>query len=334
MSVDKASLPPPPRLIGSLLAGFEAVANNITVIILPVLLDLFLWMGPHLRLKSFFQPLIAELPSMQLPVLPGTPGNAAIAEQWAAFTEGFNLFVLLRTFPVGTPSLLASLANLQAGGLPVGSPLGGGLDLDAGMIIDLAAWGLLLLLAGWLVGGLYYYWVSGVSLKPEPRRFGRLVGQSVLLSAFWIAVLAAVGLPALLLFTVVMLVSPLLGELMLFILAMFALWLILPVFFSPHGIFTYQHNAMQALRNSLRLVRFTLPNSGMFLLAIFVIGQGLNMLWHTPPETSWWLLIGIAGHAFISTALLAASFIFYRDQDAWLRTVLEQLKSRTTPAQA
>jgi hypothetical protein len=40
------------------------------------------------------------------------------------------------------------------------------------------------------------------------------------------------------------------------------------------------------------------------------------------------MLVGITGHAFISTALLAASFIYYRDINDWLKVVLDMLKER------
>jgi len=79
-------------------------------------------------------------------------------------------------------------------------------------------------------------------------------------------------------------------------------------------------------------VRFTLPNTGLFLLAFVLINQGLNFLWSTPPSNSWLLLVGIAGHAFISTALLAASFIYYRDINAWLTVVLERLQQQANSA--
>jgi hypothetical protein len=108
----------------------------------------------------------------------------------------------------------------------------------------------------------------------------------------------------------------------------------MPIFFSAHGIFTLQLDALRAILTSLRMVRFTLPNTGLFLLTFIVINQGLNFLWNTPPDTSWWTLLGIAGHAFVSTALIAASFIYYRDINVWLKVVFEQLQRQTTSAKA
>jgi len=60
----------------------------------------------------------------------------------------------------------------------------------------------------------------------------------------------------------------------------------------------------------------------------------LNYLWKVPPSDSWMTLVGIAGHAFITTAILAASFVYYRDMNVWLQTVFEQWqKTRTAPTQ-
>jgi hypothetical protein len=45
-------------------------------------------------------------------------------------------------------------------------------------------------------------------------------------------------------------------------------------------------------------------------------------------------IVGIGGHAFITTALLAASFVYYRDMNVWLQTVFEKLQQKQgIPAQ-
>jgi hypothetical protein len=108
--------------------------------------------------------------------------------------------------------------------------------------------------------------------------------------------------------------------------------MLMPVFFSPHGIYTFDQDALRALLNSLRMVRFTLPNTGLFLLTFLLLNNGLNFLWTTPAQDSWWMLVGILGHAFVSTALLAASFVYYRDLNTWLKVVFDLLqKQRTQP---
>lgn len=76
------------------------------------------------------------------------------------------------------------------------------------------------------------------------------------------------------------------------------------------------------------MTRMTLPTTALFILSIFVISEGLDILWRVPAEKSWLTLIGVGGHAFITSALLAASFIYYRDADLWTQGTLRMLKSQ------
>lgn len=320
MQTEFAKLPPPPRLVTAFSAGFDAIANHVTLIALPVLVDLFLWFGPHLRLDRLLQPVIDRLSTLRFPA--GTPGvsdPASVQKVWIEFLSQFNLFTGLRTFPVGS-------ASLMSGHMPVQTPLGAPIIFQPSSLLVVFGWILLILLAGWIIGSLYFHAVSGVALSLPHRPLVASMLQVVMLSVFWVGALFVFGFPLLVLFAILNLISPVLAEGGLILFGMVALWLILPVFFSPHGIFTGQQNAFSAIRNSLRMVRYTLPTSGLFLMGVIIIGQGLDFLWRSPPDTSWWTLVGIAGHAFISTALLAASFVYYRDVNAWLAAVMDQLK--------
>ena len=325
MELQQGKLPPPPGLISTLVRGFDSVASHVMVILPPVLLDLFLWLGPHLRLKSFLQPFLEQLPSM-VKAFPATFSNPAVIQQaWTSFMNQFNLFIILRTFPVGATSLL----SLQ---MPGQTPLGAPMSLDAGSFLGIISWALLLIIFGWLIGALYYFWISGVAVKPGSRSLWKAVQQAALLSIIWLGLLLVFGLPALLLVSVITYFIPILGQIVLIAGGLLVLWLMMPVFFSVHGIFTLQLDAFRSILGSLRMVRFTLPNTGLFLLAFLLINSGMNFLWNTPSENSWWMLVGIAGHAFVSTALLAASFIFYRDTNAWLTVVFDQLQKQAGPA--
>ncbi len=329
MQTEQGQLPPPPGLIASLAAGFEAVADRITVIALPVLLDLFLWFGPRLRLKELFRPFIEAIPLMPVPAVPDLPELTVVQQMWSDFFDRFNLFMLLRTYPVGTSSLL----SLQ---MPTVSPLGTPPSLDAGPFLPALGWSLLLILVGLLLGGLYFYVVSGAALKRQTDRNFKLalrsIGQVILLSFIWWGLLVTIGLPLMAMVSMLGMFNPGLAQIVLILLAVVCTWLALPIFFSPHGIYAYRQNAVLAILSSLRMVRFTLPASGLFVILMLLIGQGLRFLWLTPPPDSWWLLVGIGGHAFISTALLAASFIYYRDVNTWLEVVFNHLKAQTHSA--
>lgn len=323
----QGKFPPPPGLLASIMAGFDSVATHIAVILPPMLLDLFLWLGPHLRLKQFLQPVISQLPSLATSFPASFPDLATIQANWNAIAENFNLFVILRTFPVGITSLLSFRTLAQ-------NPLGVPLNLDAGSFVGILGWALVLVFVGWITGGIYYYWVSRVALKSDVRTLGKSLGQALLLSIIWAGLVFLIGLPVLIVLTILTAVSTVLGQIALFAGAIMIIWLVMPIFFSAHGIFTFQLDALRAILSSLRMVRFTLPNTGMFLLFFLLINYGLNYLWTTPAQTSWWMLVGIGGHAFVSTALLAASFIYYRDINAWLKVIFEQLQSQATSAKA
>ncbi|MFT3892351.1 MAG: hypothetical protein QM730_12015 [Anaerolineales bacterium] len=89
-----------------------------------------------------------------------------------------------------------------------------------------------------------------------------------------------------------------------------------------------KQNAFHSILSSVKMARFTLPMSSMFVFAVFILSTGLNYLWSVPSSDSWMLLVGIAGHAFITTALLSASFVYYYDMNAWLQLVFSQLQQQ------
>jgi hypothetical protein len=327
MEMDKIeTLPPPPGVVGSLRAGFDAVASNLTVALIPLALDLLLWLGPRLRVDRLFRPIFDEMSryasfsgisSSDLKTL--QDNSSLLLEQ----LKQFNLLGTLRTFPIGVFSLMS-------GTMPGKTPLGTTASIQVNSVFTLLGWLILLTLIGWLCGGLFFRWVSLIvvsSSQAVDTRFGQSILQTMLLSLLYFMLLIMIGTPVLIVLALVIAASPLLAQGILLILGLLSMWLIVPLFFSPHGIFMRQQNAFSSIYTSLRMARFTLPTSSLFVLSVLLIAYGLNFLWNIPSPDSWMTLVGIAGHAFITTSLLAASFIYYRDMQVWLQTVFEKLKS-------
>ena len=327
MEMDKIeTLPPPPGVIGSLRAGFDAIASNITVILLPLALDLLLWLGPRLHIDRLFRPVFDEM--SRYARFSGIPAadvqtlqeNSTLILDWL---QQYNLLTVLRTFPVGVFSLMSGNLSTQT---PLGSPIVYHVD----SLLTLFGWIVLLTLIGWMGGGLFFRWVSMVTMEssqPVGLRLGQSILQTILLSIIYIILAIMIGTPVVIAVALVIAANPLLAQGMLLILGLLSMWLIVPAFFTPHGIFIRQQNAFSSIHASLKMARFTLPTSSLFVLSVLLIAYGLNFLWNIPSSDSWMALVGIAGHAFITTSLLAASFIFYRDMQEWLQTVLEKLKT-------
>ena len=326
------TLPPPPGVIGSLRAGFDAIASHLPVIIVPLALDLFLWLGPRLHVDRLFQPIFDEM--SRYARLSGYPAadlstfqknSALILEELGQF----NMLNALRTFPIGVFSLMS-------GARPNQTPLGSPEVLQIDSVLNLLGWMVLLTFIGWMCGGLFFRWVSLVvdSSQSLENRIGQPLLQTMLMSIMYFILAILLGTPVLIVVALVMTASPMLAQGLLLVLGLLSMWLVVPVFFSPHGIFLRQQNAFSSIYSSLRMARFTMPTSSLFVLSVLLIAYGLNFLWNIPSSDSWMALVGIAGHAFVTTSLLAASFIYYRDMQAWLQTVFEKLKANIPTQQA
>jgi hypothetical protein len=332
MDVQKLeTLPPPPGVISALRAGFDVVASHVTLILVPLLLDVFLWLGPRLSVDQVLGPSYAFLFQQARLGLASSEDASRLTEIQKLFTEvleHFNLVSLvsrMQTFPVGVSSLMAKI-------MPVTSPLGEQNIVQVPSGWMLIAYMFLLILIGWVAGGLYFRWVSGTVLGASEAGVSplRAILQTLLLSLIWMAALIAITIPVMLLLMVLTFISPIVASAAAFLMLVFSFWLIVPLFFTPHGIFIRKQNAFSSIHTSLRLARFTLPTSGMFVFSVFILSTGLNYLWSVPSSDSWMMGIGIAGHAFITTALLAASFVYYRDMNAWLQMVFENLQQKNS----
>ena len=331
-----AELPPPPGVMSSLRAGFDTVSSHVWLILLPLLLDLLLWFGPRLSVDQLLGPFFRLVfNQMRITLTSSSDVQRFMAYQAALseVVERFNLLSLfgrLQAFPVGISSLLAQT-------MPIKTPFGSQAVVQVTSVPGLLGLAFLFTVVGWVAGGLYFRWVSGIALGNANRitmiSLSWAILQTLILSVIWVVGLLLIFIPAMFILTFLTLFSPLLASAVLLIALFFSFWLIVPLFFTPHGIFVRRQNAFYSIFTSLKMARFTLPTSGLFVLCVFLLTTGMNYLWSVPTDDSWMLLVGIAGHAFITTALLAASFVYYRDVNAWLQAVFEQLQHKQMPAQ-
>lgn len=330
MEVRDSELPPqPPGVVNALVSGFNAVASNVSVIFFPVVLDIFLWLGPHLKVDQLFEPYIKQMPAVQ----PGTGSTPPL--DLTQFWRGFNLFSFVRTFPIGVFSLLSSirlfsveLENLLKNAVTGMTPFGPRLDVEVDNILVVFILIAGLMMVGSLFGSLYFYAVARIALRPEkPVSLVWALFNGLLLNGSWVFLMLVLGFPFLLMLGLLAMLSPTLALIMQLLVFIVAIWLAMPIFFSAHGVFAGSQNAFISTWNSFRLMRFGLPPLGWFALMAVIINQGMDLLWSIPPAESWMTLVGIFGHAFISTALLAASFIFYRDLNSWVEAALQWLKT-------
>ena len=254
-------------------------------------------------------------------VLPSTSTSQMNQEFWNFVAERFNLMTMLRSIPVGIPSLMSGRSPVQR---PGGDPLF--IDITSGGGV-LAIW-LLLSLIGLVIGTFYYIVVSQATLSGKvnwKQVVSQLPGASVqviALALLWIFLFLAISVPAGCMISFFVMSGIPLGQITLFFLFGFLVWLFFPLLFSAHGIVVYRLNMLASVRNSVRVIRLNTPAASLFFLMMLLISQVMDLIWRMPAEDSWFTLLGILGHAFVSTGLLSASFIFYRDANQWLQKAL------------
>lgn len=315
------------------------VASHIYLILLPVVLDLLLWFGPHLRVKALLEPALVNMIStmQQSTAVEMRPVLDNLQSVWRLFLEQYNLLSLLSTFPIGVPSMMS-------GDLPTHTPLGLPMQIEIGSFGQLVLGGLACSLIGLTLGSIYFASIAHACHEqmPEPDCDLALVAknhtpafrpgviawqtlQSLALVILLSAILLIVLIPSVIMTSFLALISVAVAQIALLLISFSVLWLLVPMAFSPHGIYLCGLSVINALITSARIVRHSLSGTGFFLLATIILYQGMNILWHFPVETSWMRLVGIIGNAFIVSGLLAASFFYYRAGLAYVQAVSKQV---------
>ena len=323
-ATENQALPEKPSLMAALMAGFDAITNHLELILFPLALDLFLWLGPHLKLNNLVRQIVGQLdtlPGVDTPEV--TQALELNRELWLLVAERLNLFSALRAYPVGITSLMASRQ-------PVINPLGSPAALEVTSITNAAAWWLGLTILGLVGGTLYFTLVAQASIEGKVHWRGVLgtlpwnALQVIYLSIFLYALIFALGIPGSCLISVASLGGLQVAQFSILLLAALALWILFPLFLSAHGIFAFHNKMWTSVRQGARLTRMTLPQTSLLFLSIIVISEGLDTLWRIPAEDTWLSLVGVVAHAFVTTGLLAASFVYYRDASRWLQRLIQQ----------
>src|SRR5512147_815913 len=115
--IDAQALPPPPGVIGSLRAGFDAITTHIGLILMPLALDLLLWLGPRVGVNRLMQPVLAEMDRLGPTAGLSAADMSTMLAMYRELLGRFNLIVAMRTVPVG-------ISSLMSGRMPAASPLG------------------------------------------------------------------------------------------------------------------------------------------------------------------------------------------------------------------
>ncbi len=287
-------------VIDTLAEGFRLLNRRPWLLGIPIVLDLFLWLGPHLTVQA-----LATRLNVQNPDLEGLA--AALAE--------VNVLGLL-AWRFGSAIGPARLG--EAGSFDLGSVAG-----------------LALVIAGLLAVGLALFSVfyAAVVEAAQGRRLslpelGRRAGRGFLsLSAFWLPLLLLTGVLAA---TIAGLAAtgPA-GQAVAGVVVLFAaagalmLWVFL--YLVQPAVFAARLSAPAAVAESVRVVKANLGATIRLFALVMVITFGTGLVWQGFDGSGVGVLVAIVGNAYVVTGLTVAVPLFYIDR----RTGTRRL---TTPA--
>jgi hypothetical protein len=304
-------------VIDAVSAGLDAVLRHPWLLLIPLALDLFLWIGPRVQapaLYHLFEPTLSKM----LTEMPTSDGRLAVQELSKllnAYFVQYNLFSWLSVGLVGVPVVNAGLdatMKLVTGNAPLLWQIA---DLDVyvvflflftgiGLFISALFWALL----GGYVRGDQFQAVRW--LKDSLKVWKRLVLLFFLIAA---VVLLAL-LPMSLLIMTVGALSPAFASLIPALMMTVGLWAVFMGIFTPHGIALHRLSLGRAVNISVLIVRANFPPTAGLIAVMVALSIGMNLIWGELAADSWLRLVAMVGNAIIGAGLIVASMLFYRNR--------------------
>jgi hypothetical protein len=225
--------------------------------------------------------------------------------------QRLNLFVMISNIPAGISSLMTSR-------LPVDNPVGRSLEVPVESLLIIIFVLVVLMVIGQGMGTQFHLWIAQ-QVAPDAKMADRWTAsvKMILLACALYAVIIVFGFGLAFVASLSAIVLPFFGLIVIFIGSTIGFWVFVYLFFTPHGIVRYGMGVLKAMMESATLVRWNLLPALGYLGISFGISWLAGQAWLLPTEDSWYLLLAIVGHAFISATLLAGSYTFYQGRREW-----------------
>ena len=308
MEESKQQSDAPANVMNAIKQGFDLTTRNLWILVVPVLFDCFLWLGPRLRVA---QPIRQQYELMLESVSAETV--ALEPEAIGAFyeiIEQINLFAMLRTPVFGVPSLM-NLVALEK--IPVVAQ-----EMVLPDISAILQYSLLLTLIGLAFSGIYYALAATLVQDEEVpqqmiQRLPRNIIRMFLLGLAVYLVLLVVLVPLMFVSSIAAFFSLPLAYIVMIGGSVFVMWAVIFISFSAQAMYLEDRSPFRAIAHSATFMRSNLGRALPLLLIVLVSNSILDQLWLMADNGNWFTLVSIAGHAFVATSLVVATFVFYKD---------------------
>ncbi len=298
-----------PGVWSALAAGFDLTAKHPWLLLLPILVDVFIWLGPRLRFQEIIEGIVANLPA--------EVETMDIAAQLLEIGPLTNLFTILSVPIVGVPALLSGLTPEKT---PVAAQI-----VEIGSGIEMLGLIFLLSVLGLFLTSLYYVMVSAVVSSEAGGTENHSAGSWLLYSGkSWLRLLGlallffvialAIYIPISLIGALFFLLNAALGSMVLVLAPFILVWFVVYLSFAPPGITLNGRSTLQAVKESVQLVQANLAVVLTLLLIMLILGAVVDWLLILAENGTWFTLFNILIHAFVNTGLVTAFFVLYQDR--------------------
>lgn len=306
------------NIIDNMSAAFNTVIKKIWLLVIPIALDLFLWLGPKVSVAPLVNDFVAIIQQGLTSASATAQTSSAdlvssLLPELQATLASTNLLALLAWGRVGVPSISGLLPITPQNRLVllINTPLQ--------MVgVELAILALGLFLACILIG------LISQAVRGEGLNLHQVLRRA---PTHWLY-LVLLYVPLNILLFMALGLGLLLGPLM-FLLLGGILWISLYLFFVPQAVILSAASPLEALRDSFIIVRLNFWSSLGLVLLVYLISGGFGLIWSRLTFNPIGIIGSILANAFVGTGLLAATCFFYRDRMVKWQQMLQQHKMST-----
>jgi hypothetical protein len=308
-------------IIDALSAGLDAALRHPWLLLIPLLLDLFLWVGPRMQAPALYRSFEPTLRQMT-PAMTSSEARLAAQELGKAverFFTQYNLFAWLSAGLIGVPVInggIDATLKLVTGGLPILWQVD---SLDGYLLVFV-----FLTAVGLLISALFWT-MLGDFVRGEPWQAAGWLRRSLgVWKKLLLLTLVVAGLALMSIFPLSMVMFTLsafsvgLASLVPLLVVALAAWIVLVCLFTPHGLVVYHMPLSRAINTSSMIVRANFAATVGLAVIAMAISIGTGLIWEWVGADSWLRLIAMAGNALIGTGLIVASLLFYKNRVAIL----------------
>lgn len=303
-----------PTLLGimpTLAAGLDLVSKHLWLLVVPVILDLFLWLGTRLGAQVFMDEMVAfwQQEDVLLAIEP------EILELFLSLATRTNVFAALSIPIIGVPTFMSGITSES---IPIKTAV-----FELNSIVAVLFSIIVLSVVGLFITAVYYNLIAHALRRnmgnemPIPDLIAR-TGRSWLLLLL-LGVLLAIGLfilyiPMILLATGLAAINPVLGGAAAVFAPVVLFSIVLQFIFVPHGLILHGRPLANAMVESSLILRKHWMEAITLFFTIILINYLMSSIMLLADSGSWLTGASIIGHAFVATAMVTAVFIFYQDR--------------------